>query len=182
MKLPANGYWLMARAKRGFTLLELLVVIGVISIVGVITADIFSNVTRSYNKAEITVRVQRTGNVVLSQMVGEIRNARTVTSPAPGSSGSSLTIEDSDGSPVVFAFTAPGGATNGYISRNGSAISDANYASGVNVTSLSFSVLVSDPLVVSITVALQQPLGAPGRVDFNAAASLQTSVSLRTYE
>jgi len=181
-KLFAINHFLLAGVNGGFTLLELLVVIGVISVVGIIAADIFSNVTRSYNKAEIITRVQRMGNAALSQMVGEIRNAQTVVSPAPGSFGPTLTIQDSNGSQVVFAFTAPGGGTNGYIARNGIALSDTDFANGVNVTSLTFSVLDADPTVVSIRMSLEQPLGVPGRVDFKADTTLETSVSLRTYE
>lgn len=167
--------------KLAFTLLELLVVIGIIAIVGVIASDIFVNVTRSYNKAEIITRVQRSGNAVLAQMTGEIRNSRGVISPAPGSSSSSLTIENSSGGQSAFAFT-PAGADNGLVSRNGVAISDNDYETGVNITSLNFTVLNTTPLVIGISLGLEQPLGAPGRVDFQAAVTLQTSVSLRTYE
>ena len=182
MKLLATGYLLKDRAKRGFTLLELLVVIGVITIVGVIAADIFVNVTRSYNKAEIIARVQRSGNATLSQMTGEIRNSRRVVSPAPGSSDSSLMIEDSSGNQVEFSFTPPDETNNGFVSRNGAAISDSDFSTGVNVTSLVFTVLDTDPTVVGISIALEQPLGAGGRIDFQADVTLQTSVSLRTYE
>ncbi|MEX0587548.1 MAG: prepilin-type N-terminal cleavage/methylation domain-containing protein [Patescibacteria group bacterium] len=170
------------RQRGGFTLLELLVVIGIIAIVGVIAADIFVNVTRSYNKAEIITRVQRSGNVALAQMTGEIRNARRVISPAPGGSDSTLTIENSSGGQVAFAFQPAMGGANGYISRDGSPISDSDYETGVNITSLTFTVLSTTPTVVGITLGLEQPLGVPGRVDFQAATSLQTSVSLRTYE
>lgn len=181
MKPMATDYRLRARAKRGFTLLELLVVIAIVAVVGIVSADIFSNVTRSYNKADIITRVQRTGNAALSQMVGELRNARTIVSPDPGASGSTLTIENANGSQVIFSFVAPTGSTNGYIARNSVSLSDNSYSNGVNVTSLVFSVSNTDPAVVAITAALEQPLGAPGRVDFKAAANLQTSVSLRTY-
>lgn len=171
------------RARRdGFTLIELLVVIGVIAIVGAITADIFVNVTRSYNKAEIIDRVERSGNATLSQMSGEIRNARNVTSPGAGFSGSSLTITGATGSLVTFSFVSPTATDNGYVARNGAALTDNSYTTGVNVTSLLFSVLDANPRVVSITMQLEQPLGAPGRVDFKANTTLQTSVSLRTYD
>jgi len=173
---------LAVSCKRGFTLIELLVVIGVIAIVGAITADIFVNVTRSYNKAEILSRVERSGNSTLSQMTGEIRNAQTVTSPAKGSFGASLTITSAEGAAVTFSFVLPTPSANGYVSRNGISLTDSSYSTGVNVTSLSFSIVDANPLVVSISLGLEQPLGAPGRVDFKADTALQTSVSLRTYD
>jgi prepilin-type N-terminal cleavage/methylation domain-containing protein len=168
--------------KKGFTLLELLVVIGIISIIGVIAADIFSNVTRSYNKAEIINRVQRSGNTVLAQMTEEIRNAGRVVSPNPGSSGSSLVIEDLSGNQATFSFVSPDADDNGFVSRNGVLISDNDFSNGVNATSLVFTVLNTSPTVVGITISLEQPLGAPGRIDFQAKTDLTTTVSLRTYE
>ncbi len=172
----------LSQEPKGFTLIELLVVIGVVAIVGTLAADIFVNVTRSYNKAEILARVERSGNVALSQMVGEIRNARAVITPSAGSFGSLLTITSAGGSPVTFYFVPPTADANGYVAREGVAITDNSYASGVNVTSLLFSVLEAQPRVVSISLQLEQPLGAPGRVDFKAETTLQTSVSLRSYE
>lgn len=177
--LLATNYKLHAR--KGFTLIELLVVVGVIAIVGALAADIFVNVTRSYNKAEILSRVERSGNTVLSQMAGEIRTAQTVISPARGSFGSSLTITNAEGTTVTFSFVPPTSNTNGYISRNGVSLTDNSYSTGVNVTSLSFSVVDANPLVVSVSLDLEQPLGAPGRLDFKADTTLQTSVSLRSY-
>ncbi|OGC38002.1 hypothetical protein A2V54_01095 [candidate division WWE3 bacterium RBG_19FT_COMBO_53_11] len=167
---------------KGFTLLELLVVIGIISIIGVIAADIFSNVTRSYNKAEIINRVQSSGNKILAQMAEEIRNARRVVSPTLGSSGSSLVIKDFSGSNVNFSFVSPDADDNGFVSRNGVLISDNDFSNGVNVTSLVFNVLNTSPVVIGITISLEQPLGVPGRIDFQAKTDLTTSVSLRTYE
>ena len=178
----ARGRNSSSRRREGFTLLELLVVIGIISILGVITADIFSNVTRSYNKAEIINRVQRTGNTVLAQMTKEIRNARQVVSPTPGSSGSSLTIKDFSGNSAIFSFVPPDADDNGFVSRNGVLISDDDFSNGVNVTSLFFNVLDTGPVVIGITISLEQPLGAPGRIDFQAKTDLTTTVSLRTYE
>ena len=170
------------RSRSGFTLLELLVVIGIISLLGVITADIFSNVTRSYNKAEIINRIQRSGNTVLAQMTEEIRNARRVVFPTPGSSGSSLTIKDFSGNSAIFSFVPPDADDNGFVSRNGVLISDDDFSNGVNVTSLFFNVLDTGPVVIGITISLEQPLGAPGRIDFQAKTDLTTTVSLRTYE
>lgn len=170
------------RRKIGFTLIELLVVIGVIAVVGAITADIFVNVTRSYNKAEIITRVERSGNTAVSQMTEEIRNARSVVSPIPGSTGSSLTITNVDGAQVTFSLTPPTSGNNGYVTRGSTPITDNSYTTGIDVTSLTFSVVDATPRVVSIHMDLEQPLGAPGRVDFSANTAITTSVSLRTYD
>ncbi|NIT04033.1 prepilin-type N-terminal cleavage/methylation domain-containing protein [Candidatus Saccharibacteria bacterium] len=178
-KLFTIHYSLFTHAKRvGFTLLELLVVVGLIGIIGAIAADIFVNVSRSYNKANIIAEVERNGNIALSQMVGEIRNARSATSP----DAQTLDIVNASGVNVTFSFTPQTASDNGYVARNGTPLTDSSFASGVNVTSLVFSLADTDPQVVSITMSLSQPLGVSSRVDFQAGTTIQTSVSLRTYE
>lgn len=169
-----------ANVKRGFTLIELLAVIGIISVVGAVAADIFLNVTRSYSKANAMVEVERSGNTALSQMVGEIRNSRSL-SPTSGTTDT-LAISAVGGDTVTFSFVPPGGSSNGYVARNGIPLTDAAYSSGVNVTSFSFTVTDADPPIVSITLTLEQPLGATKRIYFQAGTTLQTTVSLRTYE
>lgn len=163
--------------KHAFTLIELLVVVGILGILGAVAGDIFINVFRSYNKANIMAKVERNGNIALSQMVGEIRNARSVNSPNP----QTLNIANSEGAQVTFLFVPQAGQDNGYIARNGISLTDNAPASGINVTALSFSVLAADPPVVAITISLTQPMGSSSRVDFQAGTTLQTSVSLRTY-
>lgn len=165
--------------KRGYTLIELLVSIGIISIVAAIGVDIFLNITRSYNKANIITQIEQNGNLALSQMSYEIRNARSV-SPTSGTT-STLSLVNQDGQDVVFSFVPQTGSANGYVARNSIPLTDNSYSNGVNVIQLSFTVTGVNPLVVSITLALAQPLGAPGRVDYQAQTTLTTTVSLRTY-
>jgi len=168
------------RAKRdGYTIIELLVVIGIISIVGAITSDVFLNVTRSYNKANIIAQIEQNGNLALSQMSVEIRNSRSV-SPTSGATPT-LTLVDVDGKGVVFSFVPQTQDTNGYADRNGIPLTDNSFSTGVNVTQLSFVVTSANPTVVYVELSLAQPLGAPGRVDYQAQTTLRTSVSLRTY-
>lgn len=165
--------------KRGFTIIELLVVIGIISILGTITADIFLSVTRSYNKASVIAAIEQSGNIALSQMTTEIRNARSV-SPASGTT-STLTIINADSVQVVFSFVPSTSTTNGYVSRNGIPITDNAFTTGVNAAALSFTIVDSQPPSVTIALTLTQPVGTPSRVDFQASTTLRTSVSLRTY-
>lgn len=177
--LITNHSSLITIVKRGFTIVELLVVIGIISIIGTIAADIFLNVSRSYNKASIITKIEQSGNIALSQMVGEIRNARSI-SPTSGTT-STLTISAADGGSVIFSLVPPTSSANGYVARNGISLTDNAYVTGVNVTQLSFTIVSGDPPSVSITLTMTQPLGVPSRVDFQAQTTLQTSVSLRNY-
>jgi len=168
--------------RKAFTLLELLVVVALLGILGTVATDIFFNVSRAYNKANVIIEVGRNGNIALTQMVGEIRNARVLRFPAPGDTGTSLTINDVNGREVTFSFVEESGDENGYVARDGISLTDNAFASGVNVTDLSFFVVPgADPSVVRIMLSLSQPLGLSRRVDFQAATTLETTVSLRTY-
>lgn len=179
MKKPFTIYHSpFTRGARAFTLIELLVVVGILGLVGAIAADVFVNISRSYNKANVIAEIERNGNAALSQMTLEIRNSQEVSSP----NSQTLILTTASGALVTYSFVAPTASANGYIARNGVPLTDNAYTSGVNVTNLSFSLLDADPLAVTITLTLAQPLGSPNRVDFQADTTLKTTVSLRTYE
>ncbi len=176
--VPAHKLNVWTRLSRGsFTLIELLVVVGVTALLATLATDIFLSVTRSYNKAQVITAIERAGSTALSTMSNEIRNAQSV-SPASGNSAT-LNIVDKDGVAVAFAFVAPTTVANGYISRNGSSITNNDFTSGVNVTIGMFTVADSDPPVVKITVTVAQAKGIPSRVDYQAAVTMSTTVSLR---
>ena len=167
------------KLKQGFTLLELLVVVGILGILGAVASDIFINVSRSYNKANVIAEIQRSGNASLSQIGSEIRNAQSVTSPEP----TTLNVVNSVGSAVAYTFVPEDADNqkNGYVARNGNPLTDNDYFTGVNVTGLSFFVAETDPPSVNIVLSLTQPLGAGSRIDFQASTTLTTTVSLRSY-
>lgn len=165
-----------AKVLRAFTLIEMLVAITLFAIVGTIGTDIFLSVVRSSNKANIIAELERNGNAALAMMSTEIRNARDL----DACSGSSCTITNQDSIAVTFSRVTPSGE-NGYVARNNNPITDTARASGVNITSLSFVASASAPPVVTITLGLSQPVGAPGRIDYRASTTLTTTVSLRTY-
>ncbi len=64
--------------KKGFTLLEILVVIGVLSVIGVIILTIFTRTLRGNNKAQIIGVIKQNGQSVLENMDKTIRGADNV--------------------------------------------------------------------------------------------------------
>lgn len=61
--------------KKGFTLVEILVVIAVVSVVGVIITTIFTRSLRGSNKAQIISQIKQNSQIVLENMDKTIRNA-----------------------------------------------------------------------------------------------------------
>ncbi len=68
--------------KGGFTLAEVLVVIGVLSIAGVLVLAIFSGSLRGNNKSQILIAIKQNGQSVLESMTSVIRNADHIVCPA----------------------------------------------------------------------------------------------------
>lgn len=67
--------------KKGFTLVEILVVISVLSIVGVIILTIFTRTLKGNNKAQILAAIKQNGQAVLENMDKTIRGADNVVCP-----------------------------------------------------------------------------------------------------
>lgn len=184
----------MIYTKRGFTLLELLVIASVTVIIGAMAASIFISVSRAYNKANIITEIEQNRNLVLTTMSNEIRNALSV-SPITGDEGNDgIEITDQEGEAIRFCCIGPSGGANGYIARrvgsgncnsqsSDTPMTDNDPVTGVNVTTCD---LVPDntanPPVVAIAITFAQPVDVPGRIDFQAETTLETTVSLRTYK
>ena len=67
------------KLSKGFTLVELLLVVGIIGIIAGISGDMFATVMRAYRKAEIFSYIERTGNNILTQIEQDLRSASLVT-------------------------------------------------------------------------------------------------------
>lgn len=68
--------------RKGFTLVELLVVIAVLSLLGVLVLTIFTSSLRGSNKSQILLAIKQNGQSVLETMDKTIRNADNVVCPS----------------------------------------------------------------------------------------------------
>lgn len=64
--------------KKGFTLVEMMVVMAIVAIVGIILVMIFANTLRGSSKAQILSVIKQNGQAVLGVMDNAIRNADNV--------------------------------------------------------------------------------------------------------
>ncbi len=169
------------RFSKGFTLIEVLVVIGVLTVVAGLGASIFSSLLRSYNKAHIVNELEQNGNFVLSIMEQQIRNAIDVQEV---SNGIELVLRDT-GATKRFEYVPDDCASgvNGYIRDSaGNILTGSDLVSGVNITDATFVVHDSGtdlPKTVDISLTAAQACNAPDRLDYQAQAHMQTTVVVR---
>ncbi len=164
--------------QKGYTLIELLTVIGILSVIGVIVVTVITISLRGSQKSDKLEIVRQGGDTALSQMVRSIRYAKTLNAPAscvPATNVSSITITSlQDNGQTTYS------CSSGTIASNSASLLDTN-AVIVNACSFTCSQQrVSDPP----TIQIQFSLSAKNESSFSetkATIPFQTSVTLRNY-
>jgi len=77
---------------RGFTLIEIIMVIVILSIVSAITIYFLVNSLKGYTMTVNQKTLFDEGRLALERMCRDIRDAKTITTPAPNGSGNTLTF------------------------------------------------------------------------------------------
>lgn len=188
--------------KSGFTLVELLVVIGVLSVVTGTALLFLTSILRGSNQAGIVAEVKQNGQIVLDSIDRQIRNAQsareltsidgsvsTIELTLPGTSRIYLVCYDQDvvSSPKKNGWIGIDKEPAPVVSSDFLSITNKDTASGISIdcNSDSFNVLGNPadpyPQVVQVSFIAKQGVEAPGRIDFNASAAYKTTISLRKY-
>lgn len=191
------------RLNRGFTLVEILVVMAIMAIVGTIMVGIFSNTLRGSSKSQILAAIKQNGQAVLDNMDKVIRDADGVVC----ASSDTLAIVK-NGRYTRFRFIlsnvqaltpngfiqqdspAPGSDINSFLNTVCTDISlagaifltDTNPQSGVSVTSGSFSRNQQPGYKDSVTVSFTLGPGTgipPGLADQIDDVIFRTTIQLR---
>ena len=166
--------------KNGFTLIELLVAIGLFSALATVIISVLFISFRTSKKSDVIISLKQSGNSALSQMVNQIRFARSLDNPTacvPDVTQDSITITAFDGGRTIYG--CPGVVTE-TISSNSAALLDEN---SINVDSCTFTcsqTTTNDPP----TITIQFTLSAANATDFvetSTSIPFQTAVTLRNY-
>ncbi len=80
------------KAKKGFTLIELILFMGIFSILIVVFTDIFITSLKTKSLAESTAYVNQDGRFLLTKLASDINNANSIVSPALGVTTSTLVL------------------------------------------------------------------------------------------
>ncbi|TSC54476.1 MAG: Uncharacterized protein LiPW31_78 [Microgenomates group bacterium LiPW_31] len=168
--------------KSGFTLIEIIVVVGILGIIMVMGSNLFFSILRGSTKTKILQLVKQNGDYAISVMGRMIRNARSVSG-----SGSAITIINPDGNTTTF--NCCGTSPNFLIASESGSLSCENARltnDEVKVDDCSnvFSIIAGEvgarPDVVTINFTLSQA-GATTRLEEQASINFQTTISLRNY-
>lgn len=161
----------------GFTLIELLLYIVIISVLLGALSAFFGLTLDARVKNETINEVDQQGNFVLDTIAQTVRNATSISAPAPGASSNTLSVIVPSGglSPTVF-------------SPNGSAVSMAEGTNPANnitsslmtVNNLTFKNIsrpgTSGIVQISFTILRVNP---SGRNEYDYSKTFTTSVAIR---
>ncbi len=190
-KRNSNGQWLRAK---GFTLVELLVVLGLLSITVGSTLIFLTSTLRGSNSAAITAEVKQNGQSVLDSLERQMRGSKDVNA----ASNKHIILTKQNDELLHISCFDPTGTENGWIGsvilpvgNDGSSknlylpvTNKEDLVSGISVTNCDFKVSSStpgstSPKAISLEFVMNQGVQAPSRSDFIANTKFQTTISLR---
>ncbi|MBM4324102.1 MAG: prepilin-type N-terminal cleavage/methylation domain-containing protein, partial [Deltaproteobacteria bacterium] len=79
--------------RRGFTLIEIIIVIVILGFVSAITIKFLTDSLRIYTMTVNQKTLYDEGKLALERMVRDIRDARSITTPAAGGSGNTIVFQ-----------------------------------------------------------------------------------------
>lgn len=155
------------RVSRGFTLIEILVVLAIFTVIALVANQILFSTLRGSAKSEVTARVKREGERVMSVMERLLHNSRSIVS----CDSVQVTYRDLVG--VQSSFSCQSGA----VYRDASILTSSDV--DVVACSITCETVGGVTKAVNITLGLSQRAGGTLRVQERARIDLQTKVLLR---
>lgn len=192
----ARFSFVSCKSRRGFTLMEIVVAMGIFALASVIIAEIFVNVQRAQRRIRDTQRASTETRYLLEVLAREVRAGAIDYSVAPTPGESVLRLVTAQGEPLVFAQGSDCGGLVGVhcvtLTRGLAGVAQPITSPNLSVTKLAFYVSPQDnpfPETVEATTPDLQPrltvvLGTQsrhGKPEERVLIFLQTTVSSRTY-
>ena len=183
LKKKKNSFVLKKRKiSKGFTLIEILVVIGLLGIIVAVGSNMFFTTLKSSTKSKILTVVKQNGDYTLTIMERLIRDSEKVIVNSDGvlceAGMNKLKVKRLDGSEIEFTCEGEGTADSLIASNSANLTS-----SEVKVDSCSFDCFSQGdfyPQVVSIDFTLSQAVETT-RLEEQAAVNFRTTVTTRNF-
>lgn len=164
-------------SQKGYTLIELLLYVVTISSLVLAIGSFYLVVRETNNRAMVVSTVEQQGHFVMDHVTRTIRNADTITSPASGSSASSITLGISDAAknPTIINISS-----NSVEAKEGAATAVKLSDSKVTVTNLTFKNLsyTGTPGIVQVLLTIEYKSDSD-RDNYDYSKTFTSSVSLR---
>lgn len=163
----------MTQHNRGFTLVEILVVITIFVVLLMVVNEIFFSILKGSSKSDVTGKVKREGEAAIAVMDRELRNSKTLSCSGDNRS---VTYLSSIGVLTTFACVNLGSA-DGKITKGGLDLT----SNDTTVTSCSFACQSINGVtkVVLINLSISEKANSSSRVQEKAKTDLQTRVVIR---
>jgi type II secretory pathway pseudopilin PulG len=156
-------------ARKGFTLVELLIYLGIFAIIGILGGQVVSAVLKTRASVSRSNEVQLNTSRVLQQIVDRVHTAVTING---ASTTLSLRMADSSKNATIISLSATGTVTI----AEGTSLPVPMTPSTVNVTALTFTLLTNpDPSTSSVQIAITGAYNNVGVADTNTVYSLRTT-------
>ncbi|MES2930458.1 MAG: prepilin-type N-terminal cleavage/methylation domain-containing protein [Patescibacteria group bacterium] len=166
----------LLQKNKGFTLIEILVAIGVLTLILGATISLIMMLVQSRSRSQIVGEVDGQGTNIMQTLAQTIRNASSIAAPATGASASAVSLVMSDSAKSPTSFSLSGGIIS---MTEGSTAAVPLSSSQVTVSNLSFLNLSrpSTPGVIRIQFTVSYSTGAYAySKNFIGAASLRQLV------
>jgi prepilin-type N-terminal cleavage/methylation domain-containing protein len=182
--------------KKGFTLVELLLAMALISVVTGIGVAVISTIIRSSTKASITNMVKQNGDSAIETISRSVRSAVDVCAAEVGTNTGNYTIKlypskidpcsaASIGTIGQFSCTKGASGANGSITKDGQPLTNVGPTGkpqlGVKVTYCEFVASNTHPKRVKIKFILEQGDGLGSTPDTTSKETFETEVTLRNF-
>ena len=181
--------------KKGFTLLELLVVTAILAVLIGISTTVFISILRSQNKTNVINEVRQNATLAIDLFERDVRSASDIIPDGGSFLTNKITlVEVENGTAVDWeCVNAVVGIDNGYIQRtvDGSGvdqvITNTDTKTGVSVDcggdGATKAFVVSDSATPIVTMRFDALQGekAPGRADYRVKLPFETTVGVRDF-
>jgi len=167
-----NNFLPTLKSSKGFSLIEILTVMAILSLIGVVASSMFFTILKGSTKTQITTEIKQNGNYALSVMERMIRNAESL----DAYTADSLTITSSDGfSTTFFCHDGDGDGFKEIASNSAKLISNKVQVNNCSIFQVDPGIPKASPDTVTINFDLSQVETTEPLVHF------ETTVSLRNY-